>query len=140
LARSTRSKSLLMRALRTLGTVTVAGAWGEAREGLAVDHFMRSIQLAKEIGNELELAKTYRAFCFYAHRFNNPEIRFQVIKLREMADEIFTRYRPRSSARSSVTPQLDLLTELQALPSDPISGTIAVENRALPPEDVQLTG
>jgi len=140
LARSTRSKSLLMRALRTLGTVTVAGAWGEAREGLAVDHFMRSIQLAKEIGNELELAKTYRAFCFYAHRFNNPEIRFQVIKLREMADEIFTRYRPRSSARNSVTPQLDLLTELQALPSDPISGTIAVENRALPPEDVQLTG
>ena len=124
LARSTRSKSLLLRALRTLGTVTVAGAWGEAREGLAVDHFMRSIQLAKEIGNELELAKTYRAFCFYAHHFNNPEIRFQVIKLREMADEIFARYRPRTAARISVTPALNLLQELKALPTEPSSGVM----------------
>ena len=122
LARATRSKPLLLRALRTLGTVTVAGAWGEAREGLAVDHFMRSIQLAKEIGSELELAKTYRAFCFYAHHFNNPEIRFQVIKLREMADEIFSRYRPRAAARISVTPALNLLQELKALPAEPSSG------------------
>lgn len=140
LARNTRSKSLLLRALRTLGTVTVAGAWGEAREGLAVDHFMRSIQLAKEIGNELELAKTYRAFCFYAHRFSNPEIRFQVIKLREMADEIFARYQPRSSARNSVTPEFNLLSELKALPSDPISGTIAVERETMPAQGVQLAG
>ena len=129
LARGTRSKSLLLRALRTLGTVTVAGAWGEAREGQAVDHFMRSIQLAKEIGNELELAKSYRAFCFYAHRFNNPEIRFQVLKLREMADEIFARYRPRPSLRLSITPALDLLGGLPAaLASDPASGTMAVES------------
>ena len=140
LARNTRSKSLLMRALRSLGTVTVAGAWGEDREGLAVEHFMRSIQLAKEIGDELELAKTYRAFCFYAHRFNNPEIRFQVIKLREMADEIFARYRPQSSARNSVTPELDLLSELKALPSDPISGTMAVKKCGPLEKDVLLAG
>ncbi|MES1175988.1 MAG: tetratricopeptide repeat protein [Myxococcales bacterium] len=136
LARSTHSKSLLMRALRTLGTVTIAGAWGEAREGLAVDHFMRSIQLAKEIGNELELAKTYRAFCFYAHRFNNPEIRFQVAKLREMADEIFSRYRPRSSARHSVTPALDLLNDLK----DPTSGSMLAGSAALIVESVRLAG
>jgi len=140
LARNTRSKSLLMRALRSLGTVTVAGAWGEDREGLAVEHFMRSIQLAKEIGDELELAKSYRAFCFYAHRFNNPEIRFQVIKLREMADEIFARYRPQSGARHSVTPQFDLLSELKALPSDPISGTMAVKKCGPLAKDVLLAG
>ncbi|HKO49792.1 MAG TPA: tetratricopeptide repeat protein [Polyangiaceae bacterium] len=140
LARNTRSKSLLMRALRTLGTVTVAGAWGESREGLAVDHFMRSIQLAKEVGDELELAKTYRAFCLFAHRFNNPEIRSQVIKLREMADDIFARYRSRSSARNSVTPEFSLLSELKALPSDPISGTMRVDRDAVDADGVQLAG
>lgn len=140
LARNTRSKSLLMRALRTLGTVTVAGAWGEAREGLAVDLFMRSIQLAKQIGNELELAKTYRAFCFYAHRFNNPEIRFQVIKLREMADEIFARYQPRSSARNSLTPALNPPNELSALPADPTSGTPLIEGGMRVDESVRMAG
>ena len=104
LARQTGSKSLLTRALRTLGTVTAAGAWGQAQECTAVDHFMRAIALAKETGNELELAKTYRAFCFYAHRFNNTEIRFQIAKLRGMADEIFARYRPRSGNNESLLP------------------------------------
>ena len=123
-----------MRALRTLGTVTVAGAWGEAREGLAVDHFMRAIQLAKEIGSELELAKTYRAFCFYAHRFNNPEIRFQVIKLREMADQIFSRYQPRTSGRHSVTPALNLLSDLK----DPTSGSMLIGTSIV--DSVRLAG
>ncbi|HEY3669141.1 MAG TPA: tetratricopeptide repeat protein, partial [Polyangiaceae bacterium] len=50
-----RSKPHLAVALRTLGEVTGAGAWGEGHEVKAVDYFMRSIAICKEIGNELEV-------------------------------------------------------------------------------------
>lgn len=105
IARKVRSKSLLTRALRTLGTVTASGALGEVNEGLAVDQFMSAIALAKETGNELELAKTYRAFASYARRFDNPAIRTEAAKLRTMADEILTHYRPRASGQYSLLPE-----------------------------------
>jgi hypothetical protein len=88
-----RSKSHLASALRTLGEITAAGAWGAAHEGRAVDYFMRSIALCKEIGNELEIAKSYRSFSDYVassnHYRSNDEIQREAKKLREMADEIF---------------------------------------------------
>jgi len=59
----------------------------------AVDYFMRSIAICKEIGNELEVAKSYRAFSGYvsasAHYQRIPEIQREAQKLSEMADEIF---------------------------------------------------
>lgn len=92
-----RSKPHLAIALRTLGEVTGAGAWGGQHEGKAVEYFMRSISIAKEIGNEIEVARSYLAFSSYvmgstgyAH---NDEIRREAAKLREMAGEIFERHR-----------------------------------------------
>ena len=92
-----RSKPHLAVALRTLGAVTGAGAWGDGHEVKAVDYFMRSIAICKEIGNELEVAKSYRAFSGYvsasAHYQSIPEIQREAQKLSQMADEIFERHR-----------------------------------------------
>jgi flagellar biosynthetic protein FlhB len=93
-------------ALRTLGEVTGAGAWGDGHEVKAVDYFMRSIAICKEIGNELEVAKSYRAFSGYvaasAHYQSIPEIQREAQKLSEMADEIFERHRIRVTGSSSL--------------------------------------
>jgi tetratricopeptide (TPR) repeat protein len=92
-----RSKAHLAGALRTLGEVTGAGAWGEGHEVKAVDYFMRSIAICKEIGNELEVAKSYKAFSTYvtssAHYKTNADIQREAKKLDEMAGEIFERHR-----------------------------------------------
>lgn len=92
-----RSKVHLAIALRTLGEVTGAGAWGSQYEERAVEYFMRSISLAKEIGNEIEVARSYLAFSNYVTNsgayLENVEIRREAEKLRGMADEIFSRHR-----------------------------------------------
>lgn len=97
-----RSKAHLAVALRTLGEITAAGAWGGGHEGRAVDYFMRSIALCKEIGNELEVAKSYRAFAAYVtvseHYKDNADIQREAEKLSGMADEIFARQSITSSA------------------------------------------
>ena len=92
-----RSKSHLAAALRTLGEITGAGAWGAGHENKAVDYFMRSVALFKEIENELETAKSYRAFAGYVqasdHYTGNVDIQREATKLSEMAQEIFDRHR-----------------------------------------------
>ena len=97
-----RSKPHLAVALRTLGEVTGAGAWGEGHEVKAVDYFMRSIAICKEIGNELEVARSYQAFSTYvfssAHYRRNADIQREAQKLTQMADEILERHRIRSRA------------------------------------------
>ena len=90
-----RSKVHLAVALRTLGEVTGAGAWGEGHEVKAVDYFMRAIAMCKEIGNELEVAKSYRAFSDYVqgspHYKDNADIQREAETLSKMADQIFAR-------------------------------------------------
>lgn len=97
-----RSKAHLATALRTLGEVTGAGAWGEGHEVKAVDYFMRSIAICKEIGNELEVAKSYKTFAHYVagsnHYRNNADIQREAKKLDEMANEIFASHRIKASA------------------------------------------
>lgn len=92
-----RSRSHLAVALRTLGEVTGAGAWGEGHQGKAVDYFMRSIAICKEIGNELEVAKSYAAFSEYVQASklykNNADILREAQKLGQMANDIFERHR-----------------------------------------------
>jgi len=92
-----RSKPHLAVALRTLGEVTGAGAWGDGHEVKAVDYFMRSIAICKEIGNELEVAKSYRAFSSYVfgslHYKHNADILREAKKLESMAEEIFSRHK-----------------------------------------------
>ncbi|HWA75061.1 MAG TPA: tetratricopeptide repeat protein [Polyangiaceae bacterium] len=91
-----RSKPHLAMALRTLGEVTGAGAWGDGHEVKAVDYFLRSIAICQEIGNELEVAKSYRAFSSYVegsqHYRHNADILREAKKLSQMADEIFERH------------------------------------------------
>ncbi len=92
-----RSKAHLAIALRTLGEVTGAGAWGSKHEGRAVEYFMRSIAICKEIGNETEVARSYIAFSKYVTESGlyqtNPEIQREAVKLKKMADEIFEKHR-----------------------------------------------
>nr|PZN29478.1 MAG: hypothetical protein DIU78_00225 [Pseudomonadota bacterium] len=98
-----RSKPHLAVALRTLGEVTGAGAWGDGHELRAVDYFLRSIAICKEIGNEIEVAKSYRAFSAFVERSphyrNNADILREAQKLAAMADEIFQRHRLETSSR-----------------------------------------
>jgi hypothetical protein len=58
---------------------------------------MRSIAIAKEIGNEVEVARSYMAFSNYVTKAGgygaNSEILAEATKLRAMADEIFDRHR-----------------------------------------------
>ncbi len=92
-----RSKPHLAIGLRTLAEVTAAGAWGEGHEDKVLDYFTRSINLCKELGNELEVARSYRAFSKFAlenqHYRSNPDILREAQKLAEMANEIFERHR-----------------------------------------------
>jgi tetratricopeptide (TPR) repeat protein len=92
-----RSRVHLAVALRTLGEITAAGAWGEGHEGKAVDYFMRSIAICREIGNDLELARSYRAFSDYVkgsqHYRANQDIQREAVTLGQMADKIFAQHR-----------------------------------------------
>jgi len=100
-----RSKPHLAMALRTLGEVTGAGAWGDGHEGKAVDYFLRSIAICQEIGNEIEVAKSYRAFSSYVegspHYRHNQDILREAKKLSTMADEIFRRNKLENVSRPS---------------------------------------
>ena len=92
-----RSRVHLAVALRTLGEITAAGAWGEGHEGKAVDYFMRSVAICREIGNDLELARSYRAFSDYVkgsqHYRANEDIQREAATLGQMADKIFAEHR-----------------------------------------------
>ncbi len=98
-----RSKPHLAMALRTLGEVTGAGAWGDGHEVRAVDYFLRSIAICQEIGNEIEVAKSYRAFSSYVegsqHYRHNADILREAKKLSQMADDIFQRHKLGSMSR-----------------------------------------
>jgi tetratricopeptide (TPR) repeat protein len=92
-----RSKPHLAIALRTLAEVTAAGAWGEGHEQKVLDYFVRSINICKELGNELEVARSYRAFSKFvldspSYR-SNPDITREAQTLNKMADQIFDRHR-----------------------------------------------
>jgi predicted ATPase len=90
-----RSRPHLAIALRTLGEVTAAGAWGDNHEAKAVEYFLRSVALCKEIGNEVELARSYRAFSDFVVSSSglkgNADLQAQGARLGEIADQIFDR-------------------------------------------------
>lgn len=91
-----RSKPHLAIALRTLAEVTAAGAWGTGHEAKVLDYFMRSIVICKDIGNDLEVARSYRAFAAYVLKDGqydqNPDILREAETLGKMSDEIFARH------------------------------------------------
>lgn len=99
-----RSKPHLAIGLRTLAEVTAAGAWGPGHEEKVLDYFTRSINLSKELGNELEVARSYQAFSRFAlenqYYQHNLDILREARKLQEMAEEIFERHRQQLESSS----------------------------------------
>ena len=89
-----RSKAHLAGALRTLGEVTAAGAWGDSHEPRALDYFKRSITLFGEIGNELEVAKSCLAFSSYvgrsAHFAGDAALKLEAKRCEETAARILS--------------------------------------------------
>jgi tetratricopeptide (TPR) repeat protein len=63
-----RGKPFLGVALRTLGEITAAGAFGGEDHVRAREAFARSIQLFEELGNELELARSCQAYADFLLR------------------------------------------------------------------------
>ena len=100
---SIRSKSHLAVALRTLGEITAAGAWGDAHQPRAIQYFSRSVALCKEMGNDTEVARTYTAFSKYlltsAEHQADPKLQEQARQMTTLAEQIFERSRiPSDSA------------------------------------------
>ena len=92
LARRVRSRSQLSATLRTFARVAAEAPHSSSCDHRIVGYFMRAIELAKQTGNDLELAKGYRAFATYTARYEDPEIKRQTDVLRDLSDEIFERY------------------------------------------------
>lgn len=90
-----RSKPHLAIGLRTLGEVTAAGAWGEEQKSRALEYFMRSIALCKELGSDVELARSYRALADFVTTSDtlkdNTDLLNQAADMASEADDIFAR-------------------------------------------------
>jgi tetratricopeptide (TPR) repeat protein len=63
-----RGKPFLGVALRTLGEITAAGAFGGQEHERAREAFARSVRIFEELGNELELARSCEAYADFLTR------------------------------------------------------------------------
>jgi tetratricopeptide (TPR) repeat protein len=106
---SVRSKVHLGSALRTLGEITAAGGWGAAHTKSAREYYARSVAIFEQTGNEIELARTYRAYARFLR--TEPEFRddedagIEAQKMQQRADEILQRLRV-SVAEPAAAPRL----------------------------------
>jgi tetratricopeptide (TPR) repeat protein/type II secretory pathway predicted ATPase ExeA len=93
----TESKVQLGVALRSLGEVTTAGSAGGAGLRDASEHLKRSIAIFEEVGNEVELARSCRAYAELLRQTpehaNNPAIASEAKLLSKRAEEIFAKMR-----------------------------------------------
>ncbi|MFI5302747.1 MAG: tetratricopeptide repeat protein, partial [Polyangiales bacterium] len=87
-----RSRFQIGVALRTLGEVTAAGGWGSDNVVKAKEYFERAIELFTEIGNEIELARTYRSYSDFlagaAELRDDARVQADIIALRRRADDV----------------------------------------------------
>ncbi len=83
-----KSKVHIGIALRTMGEVTAVGGWGEDEIEKAKEHFVRSIEILDEIGNERELARSCRSFADLLSQAGDIE---NSEKYKNRAEEIFNR-------------------------------------------------
>lgn len=92
---ATRSKVHLGIALRVLAEVTAAGGWGPDHREKARDYFLRAVSVFTEIGNEVELARTFRAYWtsvgLVPELAANEVIRREAAEMDKRAEEIFQR-------------------------------------------------
>ena len=79
--------------LRTMGEISALDAADEDAETEAAECFVQAVDLGKQLGNQLEVAKTYRAFARCAQGFlqadHEPAVLREARRLDLMADEIF---------------------------------------------------
>lgn len=101
---SVRSKVHLGSALRTLGEITAAGGWGAAHTKSAREYYARSVAIFEQTGNEVELARTFKAYARFLN--NEPEFsdddsaRVEATQMHGRATEIFNRLRISAADRS----------------------------------------
>ncbi|APR81181.1 Adenylate cyclase [Minicystis rosea] len=90
-----RSKVHLGIALRTLGEITAAGGWGTAHTKSAREYFSRAATIFEQTGNDLELARTFKAYSkFLLDSFTTDETaRRDALAMNARAEAIFTRLR-----------------------------------------------
>jgi tetratricopeptide (TPR) repeat protein len=98
LARRIRSRSQLSAALRTCAEVASRRPRNPDAGDRAARLYLRSIELAKRVGHDRELAKTYRAFARHAARYQSAEVRDKAQRLRDISEEIFARCAARDAA------------------------------------------
>jgi tetratricopeptide (TPR) repeat protein len=93
----TESKVQLGVALRSLGEVTTAATAGGAGLSEASDHLKRSIAIFEEVGNEVELARSCRAYAELLRQTpehaSDPAVAAEAKVLSGRAEEIFAKMR-----------------------------------------------
>ncbi len=82
--REVQSKVQVGVALRSLGEVTAAGTPSAASLMQARGHLLQSIAIFEEIGNEIELARSYRSYAELLKA--SPEFRVDPAVMKEVAD------------------------------------------------------
>ena len=97
LFKETESRVQLGVALRSLGEVTAAGSAGGAGHREATEHLKQSIAIFEEVGNEVELARSCRAYAELLRQTpehsHNPAIASEASLLSRRAEEIFAKMR-----------------------------------------------
>jgi hypothetical protein len=88
-----RSKAHLGMALRTLGEITAAGGWGDAHKRKARDYFLQSIQLFREIGNELQEARSCETLARYLDAQPDDSLKEEAELVGRRSQQIFDRLR-----------------------------------------------
>jgi len=96
----TESKVQLGVALRSLGEVCASGSAGGAGLREAAEHLRRSIGIFEEVGNEVELARSCRAYAELLRQTpehaSNPAIAAEARTLSKRAEDIFAKMRASS--------------------------------------------
>jgi tetratricopeptide (TPR) repeat protein len=100
-----RSKVHLGSALRTLGEITAGGGWGREHASKARDYFQRSIAIFREIGNELELARSLKSYADFLDKGELPDASGEddASAMRAQAEKIFEKLRTSASDASNAS-------------------------------------
>jgi tetratricopeptide (TPR) repeat protein len=90
-----RSRVHLGVALRTLGDITAAGGWGASHTRSAREYYARSARIFEEIGNEIELARTFKVYAAFLRAepelSSDPHNLADATRMETKADAIFAR-------------------------------------------------
>jgi predicted ATPase len=93
-------------ALRSLGEVTAVAGEGSSRASEAAEHLKRSIAIFEEIGNDVELARSYRAYAELVRTMpehaRDETLAAQAKELAGRAEDIFAKMRATVASFSDV--------------------------------------